>query len=97
MQGPKWPLFYSHVDPVWSLLIVGTGFFTLGRAPRTKKTLLDFRQWCRVTRHPRVFCELTGCQRTPELWDVTGFLSNHVLPNVSYGSYLSSLFDLTYT
>ena len=25
MQGPKWPLFYSHVDPVWSLLIVGTG------------------------------------------------------------------------
>ena len=26
MQGPKWPLFYSHVDPVWSLLIVGTGF-----------------------------------------------------------------------
>ena len=26
MQGPKWPLFYSHVDPVWSLLIVGIGF-----------------------------------------------------------------------
>ena len=26
MQGPKWPLFYSHVDPVWSLIIVGTGF-----------------------------------------------------------------------
>ena len=26
MQGPKWPLFYSHVDPVWSFLIVGTGF-----------------------------------------------------------------------
>ena len=26
MQGPKWPLFYSHVDPVWSLLIVGTCF-----------------------------------------------------------------------
>ena len=24
MHGPKW-LFYSHVDPVWSLLIVGTG------------------------------------------------------------------------
>ena len=19
MQGPKWPLFYSHVDSVWSL------------------------------------------------------------------------------
>ena len=26
MQGPKWPLFYSHVDPVWSLLIIGTSF-----------------------------------------------------------------------
>ena len=26
MQGPKWPLFYSHVDPVWSLLIIGIGF-----------------------------------------------------------------------
>ena len=26
MQGPKWPLFYSHVNPVWSLLIVGIGF-----------------------------------------------------------------------
>ena len=26
MQGPKWPLFYSHVDHMWSLLIVGTGF-----------------------------------------------------------------------
>ena len=26
MQGLKWPLFYSHVDLVWSLLIVGTSF-----------------------------------------------------------------------
>ena len=26
MQGPKWLLFYLHVDPVRSLLIVGTGF-----------------------------------------------------------------------
>ena len=26
---------------------------TLGRAPRTKKTLPDFREWCRVTRHLR--------------------------------------------
>ena len=23
MQGPKWPLFYSHVDPMWSLLMLG--------------------------------------------------------------------------
>ena len=26
MQGPKWPLFYSHVNPMWSLLIVRTSF-----------------------------------------------------------------------
>ena len=51
MQGPKWPLFYSHLDPVWSLLIIGTGFCTLGKASRTKETLPDFRKWRRVTRH----------------------------------------------
>ena len=27
----------------------------LGRAPCTKETLPDFREWCRVTPHPRVF------------------------------------------
>ena len=70
MQGPKWPLFYSHIDPVWSLLIIGTGC-TLGRASRTKETLLDFREWCWVTRHPRVFRGLMGCQRTPRVWGVT--------------------------
>ena len=26
MQGHKWSLFYSDVDPVWSMLIVGIGF-----------------------------------------------------------------------
>ena len=50
MQGPKWPLFYSHLDPVWSLLMLGQ-VCTLGRAPRTKETLPDFRERCRVTRH----------------------------------------------
>ena len=43
----------------------------LGRAPRTNETLPDFREWCRVTRHPRAFRELTGCQRTPRFWGVT--------------------------
>ena len=41
-------------------------FCTLGRVPRTKETLPDFRERCRVTRHPPVFRGLTGCQRTPE-------------------------------
>ena len=36
-----------------------------GRALRTKETLPDFREKCRVTRHSRVFRGLTGSQRTP--------------------------------
>ena len=36
----------------------------LGRAPSTKETLPDFREKCRVARHSRVFCWLTGSQRT---------------------------------
>ena len=38
----------------------------LGRDPRTRETLPDFRKSCQVTRHSRVFCGLTGSQRTPE-------------------------------
>ena len=60
-----------------SLLIIGTSR-TLGRAPRTKETLPDFCEWCRVIRHPRVFHGLTGCRRTPRVlgrhskWAVCG-------------------------
>ena len=43
----------------------------LGRAPRTKETLPDFREKCRVIRHSRVFRGLTGSQRTPGFWGVT--------------------------
>ena len=45
----------------------------LGRAPRTKETLPDFLKWSRVTRHPLVFHELTGSQRTPGVWGVTAW------------------------
>ena len=44
---------------------------TKGRAPRTKETLPDFREKCRVTRHSRVFRGLTGSQRTPGFWGIT--------------------------
>ena len=50
-------------------------FRTLSRAPRTKETLPDFREWCQVTRHLRVFRGLTGCQRTPRFWGVTTLTS----------------------
>ena len=43
----------------------------LGRALRTKETLPNFHEWCRVTRHPRVSRGLTGCQLTPWDWGVT--------------------------
>ena len=46
----------------------------LGRAPRTKETLPDFLKWRRVTRPPLVFRGLTGSQRTPGFWGVTGEL-----------------------
>ena len=38
---------------------------TMGRAPRIRETLPDFRESCQVTRHSRVFHGLTGSQRTP--------------------------------
>ena len=37
----------------------------LGRALRTKETLLNFLKWCWVTRHPLIFRGLTDSQRTP--------------------------------
>ena len=72
MLGSKWPFFYSHLDPVWSLLMLGQ-VCTLGRAPRTKENLSDFRERCQVTRHSRVFCSLTVYQRTPRDRGVTAW------------------------
>ena len=54
----------------------------LGRAPRTKETLVniffnmnpdkwDTKVWYRVTRNPQKFDRLTGCQRDPRIWGVT--------------------------
>ena len=31
----------------------------------------DSMVWCWVTRHPRIFRGLTGCQRTPRIWSIT--------------------------
>ena len=57
----------------------------LGRAPRTKETLPDFREKCRVTRHSRVFRGLTGSQRTPGFRGVTRLASSKDL-NLEYSS-----------
>ena len=66
MQGPKWLLLAC--GPCVVIVDYWDRLCTLGRAPCTKETLLDFHEWCRVTRHSRVFCGLTGCQRTP--WEL---------------------------
>ena len=76
--GPKWPylIYIAYIG------LFGTGIcrfvqvLYLGRAPRTNETLPDFREKCRVTRHSRVFCGLTGSQRTPGFWGVTRDLSD---------------------
>ena len=63
-RGRFYPYLY-HYDYIG---LLGTGFMQvmfLGRAPRTKETLLDFLEWCRVTRQPLVFRRLTSSQRTP--------------------------------
>ena len=53
---------FTHVIVDWDMFMQ---VLYLGRAPRTKETLPDFRERCRVTRHSRVFRGLTGSQRTP--------------------------------
>ena len=73
--GPKWPylIYIAYIG------LFGTGIcrfvqvLYLGRAPRTKETLPDFLEKCRVTRHSRVFHGLTGSQRTPGFWGVTAW------------------------
>ena len=60
----------------------GTGYIQvlyLGRAPRTKETLPDFREKCPVTRHSRVFRGLTGSQRTPGFWGITKIFSFNLI------------------
>ena len=62
---------FTHVIVI---LMFGTGYMQvlyLGRAPRTKETLPDFREKCQVTRHSRVFRGLTGSKQTPGVWGVT--------------------------
>ena len=73
MYGSTWPFLLILIVYGPGVVVVNCWdrFCTLGRAPRTKETLPYFREWCRVTRHPRVFHRLTSCQRTLGKWGVT--------------------------
>ena len=73
VYGPKWPfnLCCDYIGLFW------TGFIQvlyLGRTLRTKETLPDFREKCRVTRYSRVFRGLTSSQRIPGIRGVTFLL-----------------------
>ena len=48
MHGPKWPILLAY-GPGVVVVNCWDRFCTLGRAPRIKETLPDFRDWCRVT------------------------------------------------
>ena len=57
----------NHKLLYWTVWDMFMQVLYLGRAPRTKETLPDFREKCRVTRHSRVFRGLKGSQRAPEI------------------------------
>ena len=62
MQGPKRSFLLSIVvcvviDVDWDRLYTS---YVLGRGPRTKETLPDVSEKCRVTRHSRVFPQVDG-------------------------------------
>ena len=64
---------FTHVMIYWTVWDRFIQVLYLGRVPRTKETLPDFCEKCRVTRHSLVFRELTGSQRTPGFWGVTAW------------------------
>ena len=45
MYGPEWSFLLAH-GPGVVVVNCWDRFCTLGRAPRTKETLPDFREWC---------------------------------------------------
>ena len=51
----KWPFILMYI----SWMLIGTCLY-FGRAPRTKETLPDFLEKCRVTRHSGVFPRVDG-------------------------------------
>ena len=64
---------FTHVMDILHCLGQVYAGIVFGLNSRTKETLPDFREKCRVTRHSRVFRGLTGSQRTPGFRSVTRF------------------------
>ena len=60
----------------------------LGRAPRTKEILPDFREKCWVTRNSRVFSGLTDSQRTLGIWGVTHSICDIFCKKIKHTQFL---------
>ena len=90
MFGPKWSFLIILIVYGPGVVVVNCWdmFCTLGKTPRTKKTLPDFRERYWVTRHSRVFCGLTGCQRDPRFWGITKSIMT--LLKLSLGLYFTT-------
>ena len=72
MQGPKWPflLILFICGPYVVICRLLGQVCTLGRAPRTKETLPDFRKWCRFTRHSSGIPRVDGLSTDPRFCGV---------------------------
>ena len=69
--GPKWPywIYIAYIG------LFGTGicrYYFWVELPVQRRLCPIFLKWRRVTRPPLVFRGLTGSQRTPGFWGVTG-------------------------
>ena len=69
--GTQVAIILLDVDPVWSLLIVGTGFVPWVEHPVQRRLCPILVSGVGVTRHPRVFRGLMGCQRETPVFGVT--------------------------
>ena len=72
MYGPKWPFLLILIVYGPGVVVVNCWdrFCTLGELPVQRRLYPIFMSGVGLPQHPRIFRELTGCQRTPGKWGV---------------------------
>ena len=67
MYGPTWPFLLILIVYGPDVVVVNCWdrLCTLSKAPRTKETLPDFHEWCRVD----------GLSTDPRVWGVTIYVN----------------------
>ena len=80
MYGPKWPFLLILIVYGPGVVVVNCWdrFCTLGRAPRTKETLPDFHEWCRVTPTSTNIPRVDGLSTDPREMGRHSWLSNYL-------------------